>query len=602
MSRLQFWFFVFVFAAPAATVVSVTPLPAAEQGLTVENLVAEALHREIYGLQADRVELLEQAAAVAPNCAPAKWHQGFVRFQDRWVHVDDVPALTETDRVLKMYDRQRDEQPDTLAGHLKLANWCREHHLASQQRAHLCRVLDFNPDHREARQRLGFRLIGSDWITADEVAAAIARRDATRTAFAAWRTKAIDWRRKLKQRNEVDRRTAASQVQAVDSPEAIPALEAILSPNSDFAAKQVVAAVARMQGEEAVFSLLRHAITSPFPEVRDEAALQLGQRRQESFVPPLLAALHTQVVSQAAIVPVNGRLEYRHAFAREAQEQREVLLLDTQYRRRALLGGDVNETRARALQTAFATAFSLEQAAQRQNRFTTWLNERITRTLNLATRQQLPAVPHVWWQWWNDQNDVVLLGQKQTRTLQRTRQVAIVDQAPRQFSGGGGVQQASSPRQRGGECFAAGTPVWTATGLMTIESIRVGDLVLSQDVESGELGYKPVLRTTVRPPEQLVRLRVGTETFETTRGHLFWVSGRGWTQACQTQSGMPLHAIEGAIPAISVGVGDVAETYNLVVDDFNTYVVGDGKLLSHDVTNRRPTRAIVPGLQDAATR
>ena len=38
------------------------------------------------------------------------------------------------------------------------------------------------------------------------------------------------------------------------------------------------------------------------------------------------------------------------------------------------------------------------------------------------------------------------------------------------------------------------------------------------------------------------------------------------------------------------------QTYNLVVADFNTYFVGPEKILTHDVTERRPTRSIVPGL------
>ena len=33
-----------------------------------------------------------------------------------------------------------------------------------------------------------------------------------------------------------------------------------------------------------------------------------------------------------------------------------------------------------------------------------------------------------------------------------------------------------------------------------------------------------------------------------------------------------------------------------VVADFNTYFVGPEKILAHDVTERKPTRTIVPGL------
>ena len=39
-----------------------------------------------------------------------------------------------------------------------------------------------------------------------------------------------------------------------------------------------------------------------------------------------------------------------------------------------------------------------------------------------------------------------------------------------------------------------------------------------------------------------------------------------------------------------------AETYNLVVADFNTYFVGESGILVHDNTPRKPTRAVVPGM------
>ncbi|MBI2481039.1 MAG: hypothetical protein HYV60_21110 [Planctomycetia bacterium] len=320
----------------------------------------------------------------------------------------------------------------------------------------------------------------------------------------------------------------------------------------------------------------------------------LKTRPQESFVPLLLAEMYTSLESRTAVAPANGQLIYQHAFAREGQNQRQVLVLNSVYRRRAIPGGSGNETLARAFANSFAMAARLQQSAQQQNASTQWLNGRIARVLNLATQQNLSANPQTWWQWWDQQNDVVRQGQKQTQQQQLTRQVVMRDQVPSQDASGG-FQSGGSPRRQGGECFAAGTPVWTSSGMMPIETIRVGDVVLSQDIETGELAYKPVLRTTIRPMEHLIKIRVGNETFETSGGHLFWVSGQGWCKARELDSGHLLHAIEGAVPVLTVESGTEAQTYNLVVADFSTYVVGTGKLLSHDVTDRRPTRTILPG-------
>ena len=135
---------------------------------------------------------------------------------------------------------------------------------------------------------------------------------------------------------------------------------------------------------------------------------------------------------------------------------------------------------------------------------------------------------------------------------------------------------------------------------MNIESIVPGDLVLSQDVNSGELSYKPVLQTTRRPPAPVVAVQLAGAQLEATTGHPFWVNGTGWTFAHELKSGMVLHGADGAVLVSDVLAGSDQPAYNLVVAEFHTYFVGDCKVLVHDNTARRPTNASVPGLLDTA--
>jgi hypothetical protein len=147
-------------------------------------------------------------------------------------------------------------------------------------------------------------------------------------------------------------------------------------------------------------------------------------------------------------------------------------------------------------------------------------------------------------------------------------------------------------------CFLAGTAVRTQGGLAPIESIQPGDRVLSQDQDTGELTYKLVLRTTLRPPAKMVRITAGSESITTTLGHPFWVSGHGWKMAKELQVGDRLHSHGGAIEVLTVEPLDKPEpAHNLVVADFNSYFVGNQGLLVHDNEFRQPTRAIVPGLE-----
>ena len=86
-------------------------------------------------------------------------------------------------------------------------------------------------------------------------------------------------------------------------------------------------------------------------------------------------------------------------------------------------------------------------------------------------------------------------------------------------------------------CLAAGTPIWTDAGPVAVEKIKVGDRVLSQDAETGELAYKPVLHTTVRLNAELVKLELLDDTVTCSVGHRFWISGKGWVKARDIRAG-----------------------------------------------------------------
>jgi hypothetical protein len=160
-------------------------------------------------------------------------------------------------------------------------------------------------------------------------------------------------------------------------------------------------------------------------------------------------------------------------------------------------------------------------------------------------------------------------------------------------------------------CFGAGTLVATLAGPTPIEQIKVGDRVLSQDPETGELAYKPVLKTTVRPPAEMVTLAVKSakaasrsaarepneqETFVSTKGHPFWVNGKGWQMTKNLESGNHLHTVTGFAEVESLEDADSVEAYNLVVDEFHTYFIGNSHVLVHDNSFAKPLLNSVPGL------
>ena len=138
--------------------------------------------------------------------------------------------------------------------------------------------------------------------------------------------------------------------------------------------------------------------------------------------------------------------------------------------------------------------------------------------------------------------------------------------------------------------------MWTKTGQRAIETLEVGDLVLAQNVDTGELNYKPVIGRTVRPPSEILKLKLRGEEIQTTLGHPFWVAGVGWRMAKELEEGAILHGVTGSAQLGAVKSAEQAEAYNLVVAEFSTYFVGESGLLVHDNTPRTPTRVTVPGV------
>jgi len=308
---------------------------------------------------------------------------------------------------------------------------------------------------------------------------------------------------------------------------------------------------------------------------------------------------HSQQAVEKALKAV---LVYRQVLYREGQDQREMAVLDKVYHPvpefaerwgngrglmtdRSLDGAvaraDFRDAYQRVQRGMAVQSMAREAAVARENSVTQEFNQRVCWLLSTATEVTLPASPEKWWQWWKDYNEVALSGEKPIQT---------------QYHGDQRVVYGLTTPMSRHSCLVAGTAVWTDRGATPIEQIKVGDRVLSQNPATGELAYKPVLQTTRREPVDLITFQTGDESIQCSGGHLFWVAGEGWVKARDLKPGTRLHGVTGTAPVNSVAEEGHQKVYNLVVADSHTYFVGNAKVLSHDITIRRPTSAIVPGL------
>jgi hypothetical protein len=140
-------------------------------------------------------------------------------------------------------------------------------------------------------------------------------------------------------------------------------------------------------------------------------------------------------------------------------------------------------------------------------------------------------------------------------------------------------------------CFAAGTPVHTKRGIVAVEKVKVGDLVLSRNRSTGKLEYKKVTALTKPHQDKLLEMRIEGETkpLHPTADHPFWVK-RGdaedgdWILAAKMQVGDLVLSIEGMWrKVISITPLSGQQTvFNFEVDDNHDYFVGTPGVLVHN--------------------
>jgi len=142
-----------------------------------------------------------------------------------------------------------------------------------------------------------------------------------------------------------------------------------------------------------------------------------------------------------------------------------------------------------------------------------------------------------------------------------------------------------------GNCFAAGTLVYTADGDRPIEDVRVGDLVWSRDEGSGALALRPVLQTfeTESAPVLALQLDDGArkEEIVVTPNHPFWVDQQGWIDASELADVRMLWSPSGALVGhLGAAWSARAKVYNFEVAELHTYFVGASHAWVHNAPQK----------------
>ncbi len=394
----------------------------------------------------------------------------------------------------------------------------------------------------------------------------------------------------------------------------------------------------------AVPQLVRYAVEHPLPDVRTAAAEALRKRTLVDYVPLLLQRLRLPIEVSGSIVSLglggavyqytleqegpNAVLVKNHAVHMHVRDTRGATSLDpgtvivqgtatkeelksAQVAAGANVAASLAAGQARAAQQsatahqqAVATLNAVQHTVGANNAEVANLNRRVYQALAQSTGAEVADNPLAWMKWWKeycyDYFEMAYPTDEDESAPKPVCETTWYGYRSMPFTTPYPAAVRVGKVSRSVSCFPWNTKVWTLTGPTNIDQIKPGDRVLAQHPYTGELAYKPVLQVTTRKPSPMVEIGVGKAAVLATRGHPFWVCGQGWKMAKQLQVGWQLHTVSGPAaierlqqaPAAGLWYDQLKQrpdakpedvlSYNLVVDEFHTYFVGDARLLVHD--------------------
>ena len=565
-----------------------------------KKLVQEALSSEASGGNASRSELLIQAKEIAPDEPTVRWQQGQIQSGRTWLSYPELVARTKNSKVLEDYRTLRDKSKPTLESQYELIQYCKKHGLKDQATSHWSAIAELAPDNAEARSQLGFERVDGRWVDRRELE--LEREKAKRVAEILLK-KGPDLRQLASDlaANKIDEPQAIQQLAKDLDVDSIPVWELCLSSANHQGAAAVVGALMQSNAPESTKSLARHAVWVTDPGVRSIATKSLQTRDAYAYVPAMLSELQGPwIANRQWMFDGNNRLFCRYSTISDGKDSQALRVLDDTY----FLTGNVS---AAATTAGLASSMSQSQrefSRRNANALIEARNAQIINALHEITGETDLKSPQDWWEWWDDKNEVYSTSEKPLETSYAYNSVSIAGRVPEPrpevLVRPTTVRRSESQRK---ECLAGGTPILTQRGPIAIERIRIGDLVLAKHFDTGEVRFQPVLRTTTRAPEPLIRITLAenaagkSQVIRASGGHPFWVSGKGWVRARELTAGSRLHGLERFIDVKEVEFEEKpTKTFNLVVSEFHSYFVGPEAVLSHDNSLVQPIQSVVPGL------
>jgi tetratricopeptide (TPR) repeat protein len=613
-----------------------TPAPAAPPDLEVYKTaksklghdasahVQLALWCEARGLTSERIEQLAVAVMRDPHNAVARGLLGLVSYQGKWQPALDVEKQVQKDpayqNLIHEYLDRRARTAERADAQLKLAAWCSEKGLKEQARAHYSAVVRLDPAREIAWRHLGYKKSGNRWVRPEEAAAERLAAEQQKHADLRWKPRLEKMHDGLLSTNATRRQKAEQGLAEVRDPRAVPMVWKVFATGGERSQLAAVNVLGQIDGAPASSFLAMLSVFSRFENVRRLAITSLASRDPRDVVGQLINLVRRPF--KYTVRPGNGpgstgelfvdgeRFDLRRLYQFPTIDVRTVpFSAPNADLMQAILAYNGTLTRLPNGRTAVVAHSDAEVAQQRQaimelamletlrrdaavqqtlnndiqtietaNGQINQLNGRVLPILATLTGQDLGAEPQSWQKWWNDQLGYAYQSSQPTSKPTYTETVTAPNiQLP-----------VAVPGRVHTACFAAGTLVHTIDGPRAIESIRVGDRVLSQNATSGLLAFEPVVATHLNDPSPTLRIAIDGETIVATGIHRFWRAGKGWVMARELKAGDRLRMIGGVVEIASIETDKTQSVHNLDVAENRDFFVGTKGLLVHDFSFVQP--------------
>lgn len=220
------------------------------------------------------------------------------------------------------YDEIKGDYDETAEDQFRLAMWCDARKLAKQRKEHLLKVIELDPDHAQAREKLGYVKRDGKWLTSDEAKEAkglvkyngryvtpqekeiLEQKKREDDASREWFQKIRQWKTWLTGNDAGKQRQGEDKLRAIDDPLAYEAIIGQFGKEKEESLRVLMCDLLNnLPGDEPTLELVRRSIADVSANVRWQAVQKLVDREDPAAVRALTKVLtsdHNTVIRRAA--------------------------------------------------------------------------------------------------------------------------------------------------------------------------------------------------------------------------------------------------------------------------------------------------------------